>query len=169
MRQSIAAIIANHHLVEHGLSARWPPWQLVFTQTRKRLGCCSFRRREIELSAPFVEVQEESEEGERAVREVVLHEIAHALAGVPGHGPIWKKFALALGCDRPGKTLPDWIKLPAARFTLSCPSCGKEYRAHQRIRKMDKRYCGNRAHGARASVVGDERFRLIVRENREVI
>src|ERR1039458_1461278 len=78
-------LIAAHGLVEWGFGWNW----------RKRaLGLCRYRERRIELSRDFVRANEMG-----IVRETILHEIAHALAGEKaGHGARWKEMCARVGC-----------------------------------------------------------------------
>lgn len=66
---------------KHGLE----DWKIVLdTRTETRAGLCSHRKRTISISKWFVEQAPADE-----IRNVMLHEIAHALVGPgKGHGPI---------------------------------------------------------------------------------
>lgn len=55
-----------------------------------------------------------------AVENVILHEIAHALAGQEaGHGPRWRAVALWIGCD--GAV---FYHQPIVGGTYPCQACG---------------------------------------------
>ena len=57
-------------------------WSFGWNWRKRALGLCRYRERKIELSRWFVKAN-----GEGIVRETILHEIAHALAGEKaGHG-----------------------------------------------------------------------------------
>src|SRR5205823_2108434 len=76
---------------EHGLFEK--DWKFKFDRSIQRMGCCSFRRKLISISKPLAEVN-----SEETVRDTVLHEIAHAIAGPQaGHGILWKLQAKAIG------------------------------------------------------------------------
>lgn len=76
---------------EHGLSG----WRLELDRARTRAGICRYGRKVIGLSAPLTRLHAEAE-----VRDTILHEIAHALAGPrAGHGPLWREIAVRLGCS----------------------------------------------------------------------
>ena len=78
------ALIAEHRL---------DGWRLEFDRAKRRAGVCRYDRHVIGLSAPLMQLY-----GEAEVRETILHEIAHAIAGPrAGHGPTWRKVALLLG------------------------------------------------------------------------
>ena len=74
---------------EHGLHE----WTFRFSAARGRLGECRERERLIRLS------RRHAVNGDpREVRDTILHEIAHALAGAKArHGPAWKAVARRLG------------------------------------------------------------------------
>ena len=74
---------------EHGLQK----WSLRFNSARRQLGACNYRKKEIVLSQ-IGSVHRTPEQ----TTDVILHEIAHALAGwEAGHGPKWKKIASRIG------------------------------------------------------------------------
>src|SRR4051794_12385578 len=69
-------------------------WDFAWNWRKRALGLCRYRERRIELSRWFVKAN-----GEEMVRETVLHEIAHALAGEKaGHGDRWKAMCVKVGC-----------------------------------------------------------------------
>ena len=74
---------------EHGLHE----WTFRFSAARGRLGECRERERLIRLS------RRHAVNGDpREVRDTILHEIAHALAGARArHGPAWKAIAKRIG------------------------------------------------------------------------
>lgn len=67
-----AGQLAQTLMAEHGLTAAG--WTFRFNQRKRALGLCNFTARRVELSAPFTVRNDEPE-----VRDVLLHEIAHAL------------------------------------------------------------------------------------------
>ena len=89
MEREEAARLARGLMADHGLSG----WTFRFDRARRRAGLCRYDRREISLSGPLAELYDEAD-----VREVVLHEIAHALAGARhGHDAVWRATARSLG------------------------------------------------------------------------
>ena len=81
--------VARGLMDEHGLA----DWKLAFVESRKRLGDCDYRERVIRIGRPHALTGKDE-----SIRDTVLHEIAHALAG-PGthHGPEWKAIAQRIG------------------------------------------------------------------------
>ena len=89
MEREAAARLARELMAEHGLSG----WTFRFDRARRRAGLCRYDRREISLSGPLTALYDDAD-----VREVVLHEIAHALAGARhGHDAVWRATARAIG------------------------------------------------------------------------
>jgi predicted SprT family Zn-dependent metalloprotease len=71
-------------------------WHFRFDRATTRFGCCHHRSKTISLSSALVCLNEKSQ-----VRDTILHEIAHALAGpkVRAHGREWREIALRIGCN----------------------------------------------------------------------
>ncbi|WP_159599725.1 SprT-like domain-containing protein [Agromyces humi] len=87
-------------MAQHGLAG----WTISYDRAEIRSGLCKYGPKQITLGRAFV-----ASAGEPAVRNVILHEIAHALVGAyvvrygrrvrSGHGPEWKELAISIGCD----------------------------------------------------------------------
>src|SRR5262249_2472181 len=75
--------LANEMLALYGL----PDWTFRFNRRKTEMGLCFYGPQRIELSLHFA-----TRNSEEAIRQTLLHEIAHALAG-PGHGhdAVWKQ------------------------------------------------------------------------------
>ena len=83
------AEMARRLMDEHGLTG----WTVAFGEARKRLGDCHFRHHVIRISRAHA-----LEGSGEQIRDTVLHEIAHAIAGYEaGHGPLWKATARRIG------------------------------------------------------------------------
>ena len=115
----------------HGLSG----WMFAFNSNLRRAGVCRhpFVRKNvsrpgtIELSAHFVNLNDEAE-----VRDTILHEIAHALAGKGhGHNAVWRKKCLEVGA-RPERCYGEHVEMPKGKWSASCPSCSKVFHRHRR-------------------------------------
>ena len=88
--------MARRLMDEHGLTG----WTLAFGEARTRLGACHFRHHVIRISRTHA-----LEGSEEQIRDTVLHEIAHAIAGHgAGHGPLWKATARRIGATPRAKT-----------------------------------------------------------------
>lgn len=128
--------MARELMDRHGLQ----DWHLRFDTAKRRAGMCRYDKRLISLSKPLTALYTHEQ-----VRETVLHEIAHALAGAPaGHGPSWRRIARRIGAsgqrcvDTQAPTLPaPWVGLCAAghrheRFRrptrpMSCIQCAPRF------------------------------------------
>ena len=85
---SIAAM-ARGLMDEHGLGV----WTFAFLEAERRLGDCNYDQRVIRIGRAHALDASDAE-----IRDTVLHEIAHALAGPEArHGPLWKAIAKRIG------------------------------------------------------------------------
>ena len=83
--------IARDLMKWHGLE----DWSLSYDRAVRRFGVCRRADRHIGLSMKLVELN-----GEDAVIDTILHEIAHALSPAHvGHGYQWRVIARSIGCD----------------------------------------------------------------------
>lgn len=74
---------------EHGLGG----WRIEFDNAKRRAGVCRHGSRTISLSAALTRLHDEAE-----VRETILHELAHALAGPRHqHDETWRAIAVSIG------------------------------------------------------------------------
>jgi predicted SprT family Zn-dependent metalloprotease len=112
------------------------PWRFEFDNARRRFGCCFYRHRLITLSKHLVALNDEAQ-----VRDTILHEIAHAIAGPKaGHGPLWKAQAAAIGA-RPERCYSDEnVITVTAKYQATCPTCGQEFKKFKQPKGT--RYCG---------------------------
>lgn len=111
---------------EHGLDG----WRVGFDTAKRRAGVCDYRRRRISLSAPLTRLHAEEE-----VRDTVLHEIAHALAGhAAGHGPLWQATARRIGCTATRCVPGDAPRVPG-EWVGVCPAghVVERYRRPERV------------------------------------
>lgn len=132
------ADMARALLQEHGLS---DCWTFRFDRSMKRAGLCHFGRKVISLSRHMVL---HPSIDDAAVRNILLHEIAHALVGAEhGHGPHWQAKAKEIGCD--GNRCHALAFAPPAAYTLQCP-CGRVQLLRHRLRRAQllkpQRCCG---------------------------
>lgn len=85
------AALARELMDRHGLG----DWALRFDTAKRRAGLCRYDKHLISLSKPLTALYSHEQ-----VRETVLHEIAHALAGAPaGHGQSWRAVARRIGAS----------------------------------------------------------------------
>lgn len=81
-----AALMAEHDITSKG-------WTFRFDGAHQRMGLCQYRTKTISVSHHYAEAADEAH-----VRDTILHEIAHVLAGSQAkHGPGWKVVASRIG------------------------------------------------------------------------
>jgi predicted SprT family Zn-dependent metalloprotease len=121
-----AASMARELMNQHGLW--W--WTFQFNRGKRMAGLCKYSYQTIELSQYFVNLNSEA-----FVRDIILHEIAHALAGsTAGHGPVWKMKCRAIGAN-PKRLCSPERRVPG-NYTATC-NCGVQ---HQMYRKPKHKY-----------------------------
>ena len=114
-----ARLLAEHKLPEHG-------WRFAWNHGRRTLGLCRYTEKTIELSVHFV-----LRNGEDAVKDTLLHEIAHALAGHrAGHGREWKMACLRIGA-KPERTCSD-AAMPKGKWKATCGGCLETHHRHKK-------------------------------------
>lgn len=133
MQYSNAASLARELMNLHGLGH----WTFQFDRAKCRAGCCKYRRTTITLSEYYVPRNDEAE-----IRDTILHEIAHALAGPgQGHGPVWKAICLTIGA-KPVRCYDNTkVDMPKGQWRANCPSCKKEFHRHRRPKNDGIIYC----------------------------
>lgn len=91
-------------------------WYFDWSRSKRSMGKCNFTRKLITLSSYIVALNDWA-----TVKESVLHEIAHALAGPEvGHGPAWKAACEAIGA-RPEPQLDlSRVVMPEPRYVARC-------------------------------------------------
>jgi predicted SprT family Zn-dependent metalloprotease len=132
MEYLAAETLARQLIAQHGLIE----WHFGWNRRKRALGLCRYRDRRIELSHHFVRANAEDH-----VRETILHEIAHALAGQrAGHGPAWKAVCVRVGCI-PRACDGGGAVMPRGRWQARCNACGKEYHRHRRPPRNARYWC----------------------------
>lgn len=122
--------MARDLMTTHGVGSL----QFGFDRSKNRLGATHFMRAggvsvplKITLSKHFVELLPEDE-----IRDVILHEIAHAKVGhSAGHGPAWRAAARAVGAKPQRCATPS--ASPEKSVTAYCPTCGEQRAAQHRL------------------------------------
>lgn len=93
------------------------PWAFGFDTAKRRAGACHFATHRITLSR-YLAVKHPLED----MRQTLLHEIAHALAGhTAAHGPTWRAIATRLGYTG-GTTHHLEVATEFARWVGMCPN-----------------------------------------------
>jgi predicted SprT family Zn-dependent metalloprotease len=129
---------------------RLTEWTFAFNRAKRTMGLCRHEERRIELSVYFVLANDAE-----SIRDCILHEIAHALAGCEdGHGPVWREICRRIGAkpERCGDA-----QMPEGSWSAVCPNCLRQFTRHRRPRR-NMAYC--------CSDCGWERGRLKFRSQR---
>lgn len=108
--------LARSLMAGHGLH----DWTFTVDFAKRRFGQCRFGRKEISISLPLAKLNTEEQ-----VRDTILHEIAHALAGPKAkHGILWKLRAEAIGAT-PKRCYGDEVITPPKVWKGTCPTCSR--------------------------------------------
>lgn len=127
MQTSRAIALAKELLNEHG----YGHVPIRITNAKRQCGSVHWKRdktvKYMSLSSNHISLNDE-----REVRETILHEIAHMIAGSKaGHGRIWKLVALRIGAN-PSATSKEAVT-PPGRYKCICQECNKMIATRHRI------------------------------------
>ncbi len=116
-------------------------WQFKLNRNKRQIGLTRWKKtpsgveKSISLSVYFIEHNEEW-----VIRDVILHEIAHALCGLEaGHSKVWKDKCIEIGA-RPNPSI-DYAVMPSSHISV-CKKCNKIVDTHFKAPKT-KRGCFN--------------------------
>lgn len=123
------ASLARLLMDKHGLK----DWMFEFDRAVRRAGCCKHRIKTITLSIHYVT---RNNENIADIKDTILHEIAHALAGHgAGHGPKWKAMCVKIGA-RPIRCYDsNKVDMPKGQYVAKCGGCSKLFHKHRRPRR----------------------------------
>ncbi len=107
-QQQKAIGLLRTKLDENGLT----DWNIRISKAVKKLGTCDYTTKTISLSSNSIKIGTEA-----VILNTILHEIAHALCPGDGHGAVWKKKAIELGCD--ARRCAEGIKLDL-KYNFEC-------------------------------------------------
>lgn len=131
---------AAHLAATHGLDG----WKFSCDRSLTRAGCCRYSSKTISLSYFMLSNQEIPWHD---IKNIVLHEIAHAIVGPGvGHGKKWKNKALEIGCD--GKRCHSLVfAKPKYRVVCGCGACDvKRHRMPNALLNKRCKHCGGLLH-----------------------
>ena len=125
--------IAQREMAKHGLL----DWTFSFADTKRRLGVCKYRAKQIEIAEYFA-----LNSPDELVLDTLLHEIAHAIAGPTArHGPAWKRVAIRLGAKpRACEDSPDTAVQPG-EWQTTCSACQKTFHRYKRPKSLSGYRC----------------------------
>lgn len=126
-----ARCLALDLMRKHGIGN----WVLSFDRCKKIFGRCWYKKQMISLSSYLTYLNNET-----AVRDVILHEIAHALCflnnGVTGHGSTWKMWCVRIGA-RPKRCFDSCaVVTPKAAYHLIHVDTGEVFCKYHRRPKF---------------------------------
>lgn len=113
-------------------------WRFEFDGALNRYGICRHAERLISMSRALVTMNTLSQS-----LDILLHEVAHALAGPShGHDATWRVIASKIGArpERCYDTCNPEVVRPEGRFTASCP-CGARHARHRLPRPGRRYFC----------------------------
>ncbi len=132
MLQREVISLAYKLLEEHDL--RDKGWQFSFFNGKQKLGLCYHHRKMIQFSKHFLMLRDEE------ILDVLLHEVAHALAGhEAGHGYEWKRVCLRIGA-RPQASATELSASPESKWTGVCAN-GHTLKRHMLTEKAKRVAC----------------------------
>ena len=113
-------------------------WRFNWHNKKVAFGTCNHTKQIIYLSKALVLHMEV-----KAVKNTILHEIAHALVGVGyGHNYVWQRKAIEIGCD--GNRTADYGIVVESKYVATCKGCGKKIGAHRKPKRKHWCLCDNR-------------------------
>jgi predicted SprT family Zn-dependent metalloprotease len=114
-----------------------PSWSFAFDNAKTRAGLCDYRAKRITVSRYLAARYEDDE-----IHQVLLHEVAHAMAGHrAGHGPAWKRVSEEIGYE--GKRLHDGeVAAELAPWRGVCPAGHEHLRYRKPTRPLSCGRCG---------------------------
>lgn len=116
-----------------------PEWSFGFDHARTRAGSCRYREKKITVSRHLAARFDDDE-----IHQVLLHEVAHALAGhAAGHGAAWRAVADELGYVG-GRTHDGPTATELARWVGECPAGHVHHRYRRPARALACAKCSRR-------------------------
>lgn len=102
-------------------------WKFKFDNAKMRFGLCDEHTKTISLSEHLVLINDED-----VVKNVILHEITHALVGCRhNHNYIFQKMAVDIGCEYSSRYCAEGIIRVHKNIVANCPKCGNEVRKYR--------------------------------------
>lgn len=109
---------------QHGLEYCY---RFEFDNAKRRFGHCSYRPRFITLSKYLVLLNDYE-----TVKNVILHEIAHALVGPgKGHNWVWREKAREIECKFTGRFCDKDVITVPKNDVAKCTQCGNQVRKYR--------------------------------------
>lgn len=148
-QQLAIELMRKHGLLSSGWRFQWSGGKRQLGEARiqylrdPRSGNKTPQRKLIKLSRHLVSLNDEAE-----VRDTILHEIAHAIAGLHhGHDEHWKAICRRIGA-RPERLAGERVAVVEPRYLIVCGMCGKTLAKRHRRPGSDRlargycKWCG---------------------------
>ncbi len=144
--------LAKKLLHEHGIH----DWKFCFDRAKMRFGSCRYSIKTITLSKILTELNTPT-----VVKNVILHEIAHALVEKKcGHGKKWKEKVLEIGGIPSRCFSSQEVQMPLQKYTAVCPSCSTSFQVQKKQKGACKKCCTHHNKGKYS-----EKFLLLFQQN----
>ena len=132
-----AETLAISLMMQHGIW--YSGWEFQWDKSKRRFGVCKFSKKVIGLSMHLVSLNDEER-----VKDTILHEIAHAIAGPDaGHGQEWKKVCIRIGAKPETCYTKEDTVTPELKYYAVCGACGKVHERQRAFKKTVKRVSCN--------------------------
>lgn len=138
--QQLAKELMQQHNVSH--------YHFKFDNAVRRFGYCNYSKKTISLSKKIVSLNDQA-----TVKNVILHEIAHAMLGHGyGHNATWVRTAKSIGCDGKRCYSRNEVSTPKLKYSVICTNCkGKWKRAKKPIKGLACGSCCKKFNGGKYS------------------
>jgi predicted SprT family Zn-dependent metalloprotease len=122
-------LMAAHGLIDKG-------WRFEWDNAARRFGQCRYGSKTISMSRQLTK-----QRTPEAIRNTMLHEIAHALVG-PGHGhnAVWRAKAISIGCDG-NRCSSDNVEVNY-KYAAKCPNGHIAGKYLRKPRTVTRKSCG---------------------------
>ena len=129
-KELAVSLMCKHALVSKG-------WSFQFDESVRRFGYCDYRIKTISLSRVLVELNPIEQ-----VRDTILHEVAHALAGPTAkHGRVWQLMAQSIGARPERCYSSDEVQTPTAPWQAVCQFCHRVIKRHRMSKRLALAWC----------------------------
>jgi hypothetical protein len=120
-------------------------WEFDFDRATSRFGCCYTYRKRITLSQKITELNLGS--NSHHIRNTLLHEIAHALAGAHhNHDNHWRSIAKSIGCTGT-RCYSTSVVTPPEKYKGTCPICMTEIKKNRKSKGACIKCCNKYNNG----------------------
>lgn len=150
--------LARALMQQHGIAAKG--WTFQWSHGKRRMGETRIQQTRdprtgkvvkhklIRLSKHLVAMNPQS-----IVRDVILHEIAHAFAGIQnGHNQVWKAACIKVGA-KPQRLADETVEVVQSRYAIVCNLCQSELAQRHRqsspksLANAYCKHCGKESQG----------------------